>query len=312
MSASPDPNLTSAKLDTRTVTSLVGQVAGQAVSSVDGYVAPFNHIRDLSLARTDQGVDFAGHGRIDAIGDCVITDIHNVANNSAGGGGPFLIYKLMAGDHSGSFVFIAEQHNPTHGIGAKVKKGEQISTMNGHIEIGFAAGPKGPWNPIDPYNGRADGTATEGGKRFARFLRSLGQTTQQDPGPGSGASTTVDTSSGSGSSTSIGSDDPAATARAAALSTFIQLPGIFEQFESRALAGQKSLMNDLPLLPFIEQLCQASLRNFQSMPNGNFFAFFPTTSVASIIALRTGRSTTSRFSMGQSTSPMMHLRRMST
>jgi hypothetical protein len=274
MSASPEPNLTSAKLDTQTV---AGQAAGRGVAAAaaDVYVAPFKHVRDLSLARTDQGVDFAGHGRIDAIGDCVITDVAQVAQNNLGGGGPFLIYKLTdpAGDHHGSYIFIAEQHSPTHGVGAKVKKGEQISTMNGHIEIGFAAGPKGPWNPIDPYNGRADGTQTEGGKRFARFLRSLGQTTQQDPGPGSGASTTVDTGGGGGSG---GSDvDVAATARAAALSTFIQLPGIFNTFESRALAGQKSLMNDQPLLPFVEQLAQASLRNFQSMPNGNFFAFFP-------------------------------------
>lgn len=63
--------------------------------------------------------------------------------------------------------------------------------------------------------------------------------------------------------------------KAAAISAFLDLPGILDQTESLALTGERSLMNDQPLLPFIEQLCQASLRNFMSMPNGNFYAFFP-------------------------------------
>lgn len=64
-------------------------------------------------------------------------------------------------------------------------------------------------------------------------------------------------------------------AKASAFATFLALPGIFQTPESMALRGERSLMNDQALLPFIEQLCQASLRNFQSMPNGDFFAFFP-------------------------------------
>lgn len=64
-------------------------------------------------------------------------------------------------------------------------------------------------------------------------------------------------------------------AKASAFSTFINVPGILDRAEAYALRGERSLMNDQPILPFIEQLCRASLRNFQSMPNGNFFAFFP-------------------------------------
>jgi hypothetical protein len=64
-------------------------------------------------------------------------------------------------------------------------------------------------------------------------------------------------------------------AKATAFATFLQLPGILDTTESYALAGERSLMNDQPLLPFIEQLATASLRHFQSMPNGNFFAFYP-------------------------------------
>lgn len=65
------------------------------------------------------------------------------------------------------------------------------------------------------------------------------------------------------------------TAKAAAISSFIELPGLLESVESEALKGQRSLMNDKPLLPFVEQLTKASLKEFMSMPNGNFYAFVP-------------------------------------
>lgn len=62
---------------------------------------------------------------------------------------------------------------------------------------------------------------------------------------------------------------------AAAFSSFLQLPGIFNSAEALALSGKRSFIADSPLFPFVEQICQASMRNFMSMPNGNFFAFFP-------------------------------------
>lgn len=62
---------------------------------------------------------------------------------------------------------------------------------------------------------------------------------------------------------------------AAAFSTFINLPGTFNSAEALALTGKRSFIADTPLFPFVEQICQASMRNFMSMPNGNFFAFFP-------------------------------------
>lgn len=65
------------------------------------------------------------------------------------------------------------------------------------------------------------------------------------------------------------------TSKAAAISSFIELPGLLESAESEALKGRRSLMNDKPLLPFIEQLTKASLKEFMSMPNGNFYAFVP-------------------------------------
>jgi hypothetical protein len=88
--------------------------------------------------------------------------------------------------------------------------------------------------------------------------------------PGGGAS-----GAGSSGGGGIGGTNVLGIAKAASISAFLDLPGILDVAESLALKGERSLMNDQPILPFVEQLCQASLRNFQSMPNGNFFAFFP-------------------------------------
>lgn len=62
---------------------------------------------------------------------------------------------------------------------------------------------------------------------------------------------------------------------AQAFAATLELPGVMEMAEAMALQGHKSLMNDKPLMPFIQQLVEASLRSFQSMPNGDFFAFYP-------------------------------------
>lgn len=64
-------------------------------------------------------------------------------------------------------------------------------------------------------------------------------------------------------------------AKAAAFAAVLDWPSIAETAVARQLHGQKSLMNDKPLMPFIEQLTGASLRSFQSLPNGTFFAFYP-------------------------------------
>jgi hypothetical protein len=64
-------------------------------------------------------------------------------------------------------------------------------------------------------------------------------------------------------------------AKSAAFATFFNLASVMDVVESQALKGERSLMNDEPLMPFVQQLTEASMRNFQSMPNGNFFAFYP-------------------------------------
>lgn len=64
-------------------------------------------------------------------------------------------------------------------------------------------------------------------------------------------------------------------AKAAAFATNLQFPGVEERNEAFALQGQKSLLNDQPLFDFIKQLAGACLRDFQSLPNGDFYAFYP-------------------------------------
>lgn len=73
----------------------------------------------------------------------------------------------------------------------------------------------------------------------------------------------------------ISSAEAQSISKGAAVSAFINLPGLLETAESLALKGERSLMNDQPLLGFVEQLCQGSLRQFMSLPNGDFFAFIP-------------------------------------
>lgn len=64
-------------------------------------------------------------------------------------------------------------------------------------------------------------------------------------------------------------------AKAAAFSTILSFPSAVNSVESIALTGQRSMLNDEPLFPFIQQICEASLRSFMSMPDGKFYAFYP-------------------------------------
>jgi len=64
-------------------------------------------------------------------------------------------------------------------------------------------------------------------------------------------------------------------ASAAAFASNISFPSSEARYKAQIFGGQKSLINATPLLPFVQQVCQASLRSFQSLPNGDFYAFYP-------------------------------------
>lgn len=63
---------------------------------------------------------------------------------------------------------------------------------------------------------------------------------------------------------------------AEAFTAEISFPSI-QDMTTAILLGQegKGLMHDEQLLPFVQQLAQASMRSFQSLPNGDFYAFYP-------------------------------------
>lgn len=67
--------------------------------------------------------------------------------------------------------------------------------------------------------------------------------------------------------------DVARIATSAAFSTLTAFP--WDTAGSALLVGEKSLMNDVPVMQGIEQLCQGSMRKFMSLPNGMFCAFYP-------------------------------------
>lgn len=90
----------------------------------------------------------------------------------------------------------------------------------------------------------------------------------------------ADLTSGSDSSgDSTGAFDALAAAKGATVYTSMEFPSAVNQAESMLLQGDdargRSLMNDQPLFPFIEQLAKGTLRNFMSLPNGDFYAFHP-------------------------------------
>ena len=48
-----------------------------------------------------------------------------------------------------------------------------------------------------------------------------------------------------------------------------------DMLESQHMTGDKALMNDVSCLDGIKQFCKASMRNFMSLPDGRFIAFYP-------------------------------------
>lgn len=132
---------------------------------------------------------------------------------------------------------------------------------------------KSDGNTFDEAWGRYDGYANKA--HLSEYMHIAESVIKKGvTGTAEGTSGTTTEAEGEvGGSVSLASVE--AAAKAAAFSTYLELPGIFDQAESYALRGQRSLMNDEPLLPFIEQLTKSSLRRFQSLPNGNFYAFYP-------------------------------------
>lgn len=211
-------------------------------SGFDGGVA--DHMaRAFGNWQSDNAVDImcAVKTEVLAVDDGVIPDV-TVDSSYSPGSNP-----------NGSSAYLqcsgGRQFWYTHMISLNVQAGDRVSkgdviglsgTANGVDHLHFAAEP--PLNPEDVVSG----------------------------GSKSGGTTT-----GSGGLGGFSEEDLFAIGRASAISTQLQLPGLANLGESIFMKGAKSIYNDESLLPFVEQVCKASLRQFQSLPNGAFFAFYP-------------------------------------
>ena len=106
------------------------------------YVNPLRRAA-VKAERIDQGVDYAGSGRLTALGLARIT---NVATAMPAWHGTYVEYQLLAGSDAGCFVYYAEGVTPAAGlhIGQTVRAGQPVATIIPHwstgIEIGWASG----------------------------------------------------------------------------------------------------------------------------------------------------------------------------
>jgi hypothetical protein len=62
---------------------------------------------------------------------------------------------------------------------------------------------------------------------------------------------------------------------ATAITGALYFPSVFAAGEAQNLKGQRGMLNDQPLFDAIANVAQASLRDFMSLPNGKFYAFYP-------------------------------------
>jgi len=149
-------------------------------------VAPAGYVNPLAQAivnpeRIDQGVDYAGIGKLVAIGAGRIT--HLSADND-GWPGAFIEYRLLDGADAGCYVYYAEGVVPADGlrVGATISAGQPIATIipvyPTGIELGWGAGiatkayaqVAGQWTGTDD----EDNIASAAGKNFSALIAALG------------------------------------------------------------------------------------------------------------------------------------------
>lgn len=107
------------------------------------------------------------------------------------------------------------------------------------------------------------------------------ETSQPSPGSqtsSAGASTTTSTTAAQAQATSTGQggasfEEIAAFSANAAFAANFSFPA--DYLLATFLTGDRALMNDTSCLDAVKQFCQASLREFRSLPDGRFCAFYP-------------------------------------
>jgi hypothetical protein len=149
-------------------------------------VAPAGYVNPLAQAivnpeRIDQGVDYAGVGKLVAIGSGRIT---HLATENTGWPGAFIEYRLLGGADAGCYVYYAEGVVPADGlqVGDSISAGQPIATIipayPTGIEIGWGTGIStkayakvaGQWSPTDD----DDDIPSAAGTNFSALIAALG------------------------------------------------------------------------------------------------------------------------------------------
>jgi hypothetical protein len=157
-------------------------VAG-CLGSPGGYINPFKG-EAWGLARNDQGVDYdpLRVEPVRAIGAGTIVSI-----GSWGMYGPWFDYRLAGGRFAGKCIYVAEHIGSILKPGTTFSAGDTIATAYPGpywTEWGWAKGLDTPSVPWSECGCTEQDNVDPGGRAFARFLRSLGARTLQNPGPG--------------------------------------------------------------------------------------------------------------------------------
>lgn len=268
------------------------------------YTSPFpggnNGARVITVERLDMGADFVlgpPGSNIVAIGNGTLLGTSEPGWPGPGG---FMWYQLTDGPNQGAIIYYAEGIAPIGGIGPKLTMGQPIATVadqSSGVEFGYCdAGG----NTLGAHEWTSQSVPdpqrapTDQGLRFARFLQHLGVrvggtgpgNTGPPPGTGpfqpsgnlsiaAGGVTSAGVTSAGGNNTGAASSVLSQSA-AQAFTTQLDFPTIEDSIAAITLGSEgKGLMHDQDLLSFVQQLTQASMRNFMSLPNGDFFAFYP-------------------------------------
>jgi hypothetical protein len=159
------------------------EFAGCVAAAAGTYVNPFAG-EDWAPSRNDQGVDYdpLKVERIRAIGAGTIVDI-----GSWGSYGPWFDYKLANGEFAGKCIYVAEHIGSILPPGTSFNAGDTLATAYpgpDWTEWGWARALDTPAVTWAECGCTEQDNVDAGGRAFARFLRSLGAMTEQDPGPG--------------------------------------------------------------------------------------------------------------------------------
>jgi hypothetical protein len=158
-------------------------ILARCIADPGGYINPFAG-EAWAASRNDQGVDYdpLKIESIRAIGAGTIVDI-----GSWGGYGPWFDYRLASGQFAGKCIYVAEHIGSILVPGTSFNAGDTLAIAypGPHwTEWGWAKALDTPSVTWAECGCTEMDNVNAGGRAFARFLRSLGAKTEQDPGPG--------------------------------------------------------------------------------------------------------------------------------